>query len=428
MLKLFKVGFYLRSNHVNKDGSLAIMVRVTCNGERLSFGNTGYSVPKNFWDGTKNRAMPRYPQAALVNSHLNAIESELTLLFRKNEFAEDFSLEKIRNIYNGNDVSTTNLLEYYDMFLERRNAEVGRSISPASMQKYNVVRKHLGNYLKKDHHINDLPLEHLNFKIISGFEHYLTVDGGCQNNTIMRMLRTFKTVIIQATKEGLLTKDPFQDVKIRFKPVDRGFLTETEIAAMAQKDFGIRRLEVVRDLFVFSCYTGLAYIDMANLKWENIKELDGAKWIIARRQKTNVSCNVPLLPIPLIIMDKYQGQGKDGKVFPIISNQKMNSFLKEIGAACGIEKELTFHLARHTFATLALTKGVAVESVSKMLGHTNIKTTQLYAKITSQKVKADMEALQSRLSNFATTQISAHSTEEPPVVEKPRRGRPRIVR
>ena len=169
-------------------------------------------------------------------------------------------------------------------------------------------------------------------------------------------------------------------------------MTDEEILKIANKDLGIQRLELVRDLFVFSCFTGLAYIDVANLTPENIVTLDDKQWIMTKRQKMSVATNVLLLDIPKNIIEKYSDKTyRDGKLFPMLTNQRTNSYLKEIADICGIKKDLTFHMARHTFATMSLSKGVSMESVSKMLGHTNIKTTQIYAHITNKKIEHDME-------------------------------------
>ena len=202
-------------------------------------------------------------------------------------------------------------------------------------------------------------------------------------------------VAIIARNNGILVGDPFASYKIRLEKVDRGYLTEDEIKIILKKKMVSERLEHVRDLFVFSCFCGLAYSDVANLRQENIqKSFDGNLWIITKRVKTNTDVNVPLLDIPKMILKKYKGKLPDGKILPVISNQKLNAYLKEIADICGIKKNLTFHLARHTFATTTtLSKGVPIETVSKMLGHTNIETTQIYARITNSKIGSDMQGL-----------------------------------
>ena len=208
-------------------------------------------------------------------------------------------------------------------------------------------------------------------------------------------MQFFKRIILIARNNGILVGDPFANYKIRLEKVDRGYLTEDEIKIILKKKMVSERLEQVRDVFIFSCFSGLAYVDVANLKEDNIrKSFDGNLWIITKRQKTNTDVNVPLLDIPKMILEKYKGKLPNGKVLPIISNQKLNAYLKEIADVCGIKKNLTFHLARHTFATTTtLAKGVPIETVSKMLGHTNIETTQIYARITNNKISNDMQGL-----------------------------------
>lgn len=181
--------------------------------------------------------------------------------------------------------------------------------------------------------------------------------------------------------------------------MDRGYLTEDEIKIILKKKMVSERLEHVRDLFIFACFTGLAYIDVAGLTQDNIrKSFDGNLWIMTKRQKTNTDVNVPLLDIPKMILKKYKGKLPNGKILPVISNQKLNAYLKEIADICGIKKNLTFHVGRHTFATtITLSQGMPIETVSCLLGHTNIKTTQIYAKITNEKISRDMSALTERL-------------------------------
>lgn len=202
---------------------------------------------------------------------------------------------------------------------------------------------------------------------------------------------------------GVLHHDPFANYHFHLELVDRGFLTDEEILKIVNKKLTIPRLSLVRDIFIFSCFTGLSYIDVANLTPEHLVNMDDKPWIMTKRQKTNVESNILLLDIPKQIIAKYSNKTHhDGKLFPVLSNQKMNAYLKEIADICGIGKNLTFHMARHTFATMSLSKGVPMESVSKMLGHTNIKTTQIYARITNKKIEHDMEELAGKLGKFNT--------------------------
>jgi site-specific recombinase XerD len=262
--------------------------------------------------------------------------------------------------------------------------------------------------LKRD----DISLSELNYRFITEFEYFLRkhkpVDHQrpMENNTVMKHIERLRKMIKLAVRMEWIEKDPFTAHKAKFIKVQRGYLSQEELELIEQKEFSIERLQQVKDLFVFSCYTGLAYIDAISLKSADIRKgIDGGEWIFTARQKTDVPVQVPLLGKASEIIAKYKDHPKtkvSGTVFPIISNQKLNSYLKEIADLCGINKNLTFHLARHTFATtVTLTNGVPIESVSKMLGHSDIRTTQIYAKVVEMKISEDMTKLQNKLQSVA---------------------------
>ena len=380
MNKKFRVSFYLRS-YKTKDGKSPVLIRLYLNRERLIIGSTGLYVDEKQWENTKCRVKGRSTEANKLNEALERIELDLMHLFRRYEFSESLSLDFIKAEYLGVNESNESFIAFFDGFLSQVKEEIGITRAQASYQKFTVLKKHFVAYLQKVYKRKDLLLGELNFKIISGFEHYLLTVGKCQHNTVMRMMGNLKTITIRAFKSGLLKQDPYANYKIQFNKTNRGFLSEAEIQTLMSKEFAISRLEVVRDIFIFSCFTGLAYIDVAQLMPENIVEVNGRKWIMTKRQKTNVPSNILLLDVAEAIIKKYQGQDEKGRVLPILTNQRMNSYLKEIADICGITKKLTFHLARHTFATLAISKGVPIESVSRMLGHTKIATTQIYADV-----------------------------------------------
>lgn len=403
MNKKFRVSFYLRS-YKTKDGKSPVLIRLYLNRERLIIGSTGLYVDEKQWDNTKCRVKGRSTEANKLNEALERIELDLMHLFRRYEFSESLSLDFIKAEYLGVNESNESFIAFFDSFLSQVKEEIGITRAQASYQKFTVLKKHFVSYLQKVYKRKDLLLGELNFKIISGFEHYLLTVGKCQHNTVMRMMGNLKTITIRAFKSGLLKQDPYANYKIQFNKTNRGFLSEAEIQTLMSKEFAISRLEVVRDIFIFSCFTGLAYIDVAQLMPENIVEVNGRKWIMTKRQKTNVPSNILLLDVAEAIIKKYQGQDEKGRVLPILTNQRMNSYLKEIADICGITKKLTFHLARHTFATLAISKGVPIESVSRMLGHTKIATTQIYAKILNTKIEADMLSFADKL-NFNTAAL-----------------------
>ena len=404
MRQSFKVSFYLRSNYENKEGKSPVMLRIFLGGAMSNLGSTKIFVDKLQWNNKTSRQKGRSSEALAVNASLDAISTNLHNIYRKYEDDESISLDKLRAAYLGQAKEYTSFLPVFDKFIDDIRQRVGHTISKDSLQKYSVLRKHFANFLLHKYKRKDLGLTEFTPAIVQDFELYLTTFAACAYNTAVKKMKTLKTITIYALKRGYLLQDPFLNHHFHLNPVDRGFLTDEEIVCLANKDFAIPRLELVRDLFIFSCSTGLAYIDVANLRREHLVMMDGKAWIMTRRQKTNIESNVLLLDIPKTIIAKYCDNpnypSRDGKLFPILSNQKMNAYLKEIADICGIKKNLTFHLARHTFATMSLSKGVPMESVSKMLGHTNIRTTQIYARITNKKIEHDMEELADKLDKF----------------------------
>lgn len=403
MKSIFRTAFYLRSNYVNKEGKTPVMLRIYLNNERLSIGSTGIAVELSQWDKEKERIKGRSTEVLSINLQLDNIQNGLQTIFRKMELDGNFSLGRIKSEYLGKKEEVDTLMQLFDKHNSDIAKQVGISLSKATLQKYNICKKHFTDFLHEQYKRHDIKLSELTFVVIRDFDIYLRTEVGLNPNTATKTMKTFKTIVILGRKMGVLHHDPFLNHRFHLEPVNRGFLTDEEILKVANKEIEMNRLELVRDIFIFSCFTGLAYIDVSNLTPDNIVTLDDKEWIMTKRQKTSVETNVLLLDIPKKIIEKYHNRTyRNGKLFPILSNQKMNAYLKEIADLCGIKKKLTFHLARHTFATMSLSKGVPMESVSKMLGHTNIKTTQIYARITNKKIEHDMEQLADKLEKFNT--------------------------
>ena len=401
MKSIFRVVFYLRSNYVNKEGKTSVMLRIYLNNERLSLGSTGISVKSSQWDKEKERIKGRTTEALNTNLQLDNIASGLQSIFRRIEMSDVVSLERIKSEFLGKKEEIDTLMQLFEKHNGDVAKQVGVSVGKATLQKYNVCKRHFSEFLEKQYKRSDLKLTELTYVVIREFDLYLRTEVGQNPNTATKTMKTFKTITLLGQKMGVLLHDPFMNHRFHIEPVNRGFLTDEEILLIANKDLGISRLELVRDIFIFSCFTGLAYIDVSNLTPDHIVTLGDKQWIMTQRQKTSVETNVLLLDIPKAIIAKYGGKTyRNGKLFPMLTNQKTNSYLKEIADICGIKKNLTFHLARHTFATMSLSKGVPMESVSKMLGHTNIRTTQIYARITNKKIEHDMEELVDKLDKF----------------------------
>ncbi len=345
----FNILFYLKRKAVKANGKMPIMGRITVNGQAVQFGAKVEVNPK-LWDIKSGKAVGKSQDVIELNYILDSIKATMTKIYRDLQERETtVTPERIKNIFFGVEIKQQMLLELFQRHNEDVEKLVGISKSKATHQKYEVTRKHLTKFIKEKYNRSDVGLKEIDYLFISDFEVYLQTTAGCSHNTTAKFMQFFKRIIIIAKNNGWLVNDPFSNYKIRIKKVDRGYLSQEEVGAIMEKQFPTKRLEQVRDIFVFSCFCGLAYIDVKKLRKENIRtSFDGNLWIIGKREKTDVSFSIPLMEIPKLILDKYEGTLPDGRILPVPSNQKMNAYLKEIGALCGINKELTFHLARHT--------------------------------------------------------------------------------
>ncbi len=281
---------------------------------------------------------------------------------------------------------------------------IGKEFAFNTYKKYETTLSHIKEFLKEHYLIKDISIKQIDIVFLNDFDFFLRNKKNCNNNSTIKYIRNFGKIVKQCYANGWLNKDPFINYKGKIKEIERLYLSEEEIQAIIEKDFKSERLTLVRDIFIFSCFTGLEYIDVFNLTKSHIGVgIDGEKWIFTHRQKTESASKIPILPVTQMIIDKYESHPQclnEDKLLPILSNQKMNAYLKEIAGVCEIEKELTFHIARHTFATtVTLTNGVPIESVSKMLGHKNSRTTQHYAKVLDRKVSDDMKILKDKFKN-----------------------------
>lgn len=293
------------------------------------------------------------------------------------------------------------LVEYIDLHNRQYENRVGVNTTRTTFIRYKLIKERVQDFLKLKYNVSDIPIRDLTPVVLENFYLYLRKDCKCENNSSMKTMQRLRKIVYFAKNMGETMADPYQSFRVHFESVDRDILTQEEIDTIYDKEFITGRLEQIRDIFIFSCYTGISYIDVFNLTEDCIQEsFDGNLWVMIKRHKTNVSANIRLLDIPKEILAKYKGKQKDGKCLPVVSNQKMNEYLKEIATICGITKKISYHVARHTFSTtVTLSNGVPIESVSKMLGHTNIRTTQIYAKITDRKISRDMDALAQKYSH-----------------------------
>ena len=396
--------FYLKRVKVNAQGLVPIFQRITINSRRLD-NSTGKFVDPDKWHSEMSKMRGTSEEARSINGHLDNLKSKI-LNVEKNLIKKDIpvNFETFKNELTGKKERERMLVPIFQEHNRKIKELVGQEYAAGTLERYETSLRHTKEFLIWKYNVSDINIEKIDHSFITEYEFYLRSERKCANNTAVKYIKNFHKIVNQCLANGWLSKDPFTNYKAKVKEVVREFLSEVEIEQMMNKEFVSERLELVRDIFVFSCFTGLAYIDVKQLTLDNISlGIDGDKWIFKNRQKTDTASKIPLLPTAKYIIDKYAEHPvckNEKRLLPILSNQKMNAYLKEIADVCEIKKELTFHIARHTFATtITLSNGVPLETVSKMLGHTSLKTTQHYAKILDKKISEDMMILKSKFAS-----------------------------
>ncbi len=404
MNKTFNLLFFIKKNKIRTNGTAPIYLRITVDGKAAEIAAKRYIDPKK-WDNKSQKAVGNSQEAKTLNSYLKTLEQQVYdfhyLMLKEEDF---ITAESLKSKLLGTDVTTRMLIPIFQDHNDKVEALIGQDFAPGTLERYKTSLKHTQEFLNWKYKISDIDITKIDHAFIMDYDFWLRSVRKCANNTAVKYIKNFKKIMRLCMANGWLSKDPFLGYKAKIKEVERPYLTKEEIKAVYDKEFASDRLNQVRDIFLFSCYTGFAYVDVKNLSKSHINiGIDDDKWIFTNRQKTGTATRVPLLPLAQELILKYEDHPECvnlNVLFPVLSNQKMNSYLKEIANVCGINKELTFHIARHTFATtVTLSNGVPIESVSKMLGHKNLKTTQHYAKILDKKVSDDMSILRNKLQN-----------------------------
>lgn len=399
----FSILFWLSKSKV-RNGKAPIYCRISVNGVRTEIA-TKRTVEITKWLSASGTMKGNSEEARILNTHLSMMRTDIlnhyNLLLANNEIV---TVDKIKNTLLGIKEEQKTLLSvikfHNDKMLDRVNIDVTKS----TYTKFETVRKKIELFMKKEYRVKDILIVDLKNRFVVDFEHYLRVHDKIGINTCTKYIRSLKKIMNLCVDNEWLPKSPFSNFKCHTMNPIREVLVKEELQEIESKEIDEERLAEVRDIFLFCCYTGLAFIDVYQLTVNDITlGIDGKKWIYTNRQKTGNQSNVPLLPQALRILEKYNDHPVreiTGKLFPVKSNQKMNAYLKEIGAICNLQKKLTMHLARHTFATtVTLSNGVPIETVSKMLGHNKLATTQIYAKVLEHKVSQDMNVLFEKMKN-----------------------------
>lgn len=399
--------FYAKRAKVNANGLFPIYTRITVNGKRIEM-STGRFIDGSKWSTSAGKMKGQSEEARSVNRQLDMLKVKIIDL--QMEFMHQnilITAKAFKSKLLGLDEKQRMLIPIFEDHNKKIEELVGKEYAPGTLERYKTSLKHTIDFLEWKYKISDIDILKINHAFITEYEFYLRSVRNCSNNTAVKYIKNFGKIIKICLANNWIDKNPFSNYKAKVREVERVYLSEEEIQKILNKDFATERLSLVRDIFLFSCFTGLAYIDVKNLTKSHISlGIDGEKWIFTHRQKTESASKIPILPVTQLIINKYLEHPQclnEDRLLPILSNQKMNAYLKEIAGICEINKELTFHIARHTFATtVTLSNGVPIESVSKMLGHKNLRTTQHYAKVLDRKVSDDMRLLKEKLGNTHT--------------------------
>ena len=402
----FKVLFYINGSK-EKNGIVPIMGRGTINGSVAQF-SCKQTIPKTLWDVKGNRAKGKSAEAREINLALDNIKAQIIKHYQRISDREAYvTAEMVRNAYQGIGSEYETLLGAFDKDNITFQKRVGTDRVKGTYLARVRARNHVAAFIKANYKRSDLSMLELTPDFIKEFAVFLSTDRGLQNGSIWTNCMWLKGVVMRAHFNGLIPRNPFAQFHISPNIKEREYLTEDELKTLMTHEFADSKLSYIRDIFVFASFTALSFVDIKELTTDDIVEVNGDKWIISKRHKTKIPFQVKLLDIPLQIIKRYEPFQTDKSIFPNLNYWSICKPLKKMIKECGIRKAISFHCSRHGFATLALSKGMPIESVSRVLGHTNIVTTQLYAKITTQKIDHDLTMFGNKLNqSFGNTPMA----------------------
>ncbi|MDR3217825.1 MAG: site-specific integrase [Dysgonamonadaceae bacterium] len=417
MRSTFKVLFFLKRDKQKANRLIPLYCRITVDGKEARFGMKCDVNPK-YWDVETGKATGRTAEAVKTNALVDNTKSTIYKIYRELQERDNYvTAEKVKNVFLGIEAKHQTVLELFDYHNRERELQIDVNLSKSTYDRYCTVRQIVSDFILYKYNLHDIPVKEVNHQFLSDFEIYLLTIHEYSKNTVVLVMKKFRHIIEMALNKEWIYRNPFKEFKLQWQKVDRGYLTQSELEAMIDFQFEDKRLEKARDIFIFCAFTGLAYADVKHLTNSHIQfSFDGKLWIKGKRKKTDTEYNIPILNIPKVILEKYKGKAEGDLAIPVFDIVNYNILLKKIAQLCGISKNVSSHLARHTFATLTLTKGVSIESVSKMLGHANIQTTQIYARVTEKKVSHEMGAFAGNVKKLdMKLQFSSNQEKEVPI-------------
>lgn len=399
----FNVLFFIRKTRTVKSGETPIMLRITIQGQ-LAEMQLKRTVKPELWSQAKERCTGKDSKSVEVNRYLESIKLRLYEIHRTLEDENKLiNPMEIKRRFLGLDEKHKMFFEVFQEHNDKCRELIGKDYAKVTVSRFDTCLKYFKEMLLKQYHLKDIPMKEINNAIIQDYIHFLKSKKNLQENTVIRYMKVVKKITNMALANDWIDKNPFMNIHFHEQEVHKEFLTKEELEILRTKVFNVPRLELVRDIFLFQCWTGLAFIDVSELKPEHlVTDNEGNIWIRKARQKTKIMCNIPVLPVAASILDKYKDVSDcTGKLLPVLCNQRMNSYLKEIADVCGIQKKLSTHTARHSYATsICLANGVSMENVAKMLGHADTNVTKHYARVLDQNILKDMQKVNNCLSEL----------------------------
>lgn len=401
----FSVTFFMKKTRLAKDGEAPLFLRVTVNGQSVDI-SIKRRVAVQDWNQSRETCTAKNKMAMELNHYLGTVKARVLQIHRELEVdGKTVTAYLIRDKYLGRAEDQKTLLMIYKEHNDRCEALIGKDFASSTVEKFKTSFLCLQEYIKHHYNKEDISLNELNNQFISNFEFFMKTRRNMQHNSAIKHLKNLKKIVRIAQANDLIRKDPFAGIQFKHEEVTTEFLTKEELQILINKEIVMPRMEVVRDVFVFCCFTGLAFIDVKMLTPQHlIKDNEGNMWIRKSRQKTKNMCNIPVLSHAKQILEKYADHPecvKNNVLLPVMSNQKVNAYLKEIADICGINKKLTTHVARHTCATVVLLANeVSMENVAKILGHSNTKMTQHYAKVLDSSILRDIKNVEKSMSGI----------------------------
>lgn len=401
MRSTFKVLFYLKRNKEKTQSVVPLMGRITVNGTISQF-SAKLSVPERLWEVRGGRAKGRSLEADRINRYLDDIRSQIDRHYRDIRDRESYvTAEKVKNAWLGFGKRYRTLLSTFRSFTDDLHGRIGVDRSKNTWYRYLATMKHLQAFLTAKYRVSDIALAELEQSFIEQFHVYLKTERALKLTSICRYLDCLINVVKVSFNDGIMPRNPFASYRYNEPTPERAFLNEAEILTLQHAALRTKKQRIIRDLFLFSCFTGICYADMKSLVWKQFEQdAHGDWWVTGNRCKTDTQYVVKLLPAALSILERCRDDGAE-RVFSFIPHlNTVDRSLKRIAVLCGIEKKLTFHVRRHTYATtICLMNGVSLETLSKMLGHKRITTTQTYAKVTQPMVDREVEMLKEKLAD-----------------------------